>query len=108
MTNEAETGQLQMLNEVWEHKKAAGRAWTRQMAALHRMIGDPANAEEYERKALVASDELTEANKQADIVLHAMSRRYPPQTIEVPDAGAWRPILTMLGLLREKEPEPTP
>ena len=81
------------------------------IVALLRIVGDPACADEYERRALEAVDEGTEADRRCDLVKHALNDRFPPQTVEVPDAGAWRPILTMLGLLpklREPEPEPKP
>lgn len=91
-----------LINRFWEHRKVYNRAWAVQMSALHRMIGDPARADEYERNALAAADELTEANRQADLVQREINMRFPQVSIEKPDAGAWRPILAMLGLVIAK------
>jgi hypothetical protein len=104
---------LALLDQVWEHRKTAARAWAKEMSALHRMIGDPARAEEYERHALAAADEKTEADRQADLLLHELNVRFPPVSIEQPDAGAWGPILALLAgyardLRRAGEGEPKP
>ncbi len=107
-TSAIEPARRVLIDKFWEHRRAYNRAWALELTALHRMVGDPAHAEEYERMALNAADECSEANKQSDLVQTEMSIRFPQVTLERPDAGAWQPILTMLGLLGKRQPEPTP
>lgn len=109
-----EPERLALLDRCWEHKRVAARAWAREMAAMHLIIAEPARFEELERRAMEAADEHTLANRAADLVAHEIEARFPPRRIEVPDVGAWKPILSFLSgyseaLARKRQDsEPTP
>lgn len=94
-TSMIEPGRRALLEQVWEYKKVAGRAWACEMAAMHKIIGDPAHAEAYEQQALLAADEHTEASRQADLLLHEIDALFPRQ-VALPDAASWMPAMREL------------
>jgi hypothetical protein len=85
-----------LMDRFWEHARARDRAWAKEMATLHLIISEPARFEELERRAIEAAAEKTAAEKAMDTIRIETEYSFPTRVVEMPDAGAWKPILALL------------